>query len=30
MGFGKMLVQAAQEKYGVADSATITKAANDP
>ena len=25
-----MLVQAAQEKYGVADSATITKAANDP
>ncbi|AVC43294.1 cytochrome BD oxidase subunit I [Francisella tularensis subsp. novicida] len=30
MGFGKMLVQAAQEKYGVADSATIAKAANDP
>ncbi|MDE4986281.1 cytochrome ubiquinol oxidase subunit I, partial [Francisella tularensis subsp. holarctica] len=30
MGFGTMLVQVAQEKYGVADSATIAKAANDP
>ncbi|MFV9931438.1 MAG: hypothetical protein AB8V10_03270 [Francisella endosymbiont of Hyalomma asiaticum] len=30
MDFGKMLVQAAQEKYGVSDSATIIKAANDP
>ncbi|AIT09770.1 cytochrome BD oxidase subunit I [Candidatus Francisella endociliophora] len=30
MGFGKMLVLAAQEKYGSADSASITKAANDP
>ncbi|GAB4222430.1 MAG: cytochrome ubiquinol oxidase subunit I [Francisella sp.] len=30
MGFGKMLVQAAKEKYGSADSTAIYKAANDP
>ncbi|GMN90404.1 cytochrome ubiquinol oxidase subunit I [Francisella sciaenopsi] len=30
MGFGKMLIQAAQNKYGSADSASIAKAANDP
>ncbi|QIV95111.1 cytochrome ubiquinol oxidase subunit I [Allofrancisella frigidaquae] len=29
IGFGKMLTQAATEKYGVADSTTIAKAAND-
>ncbi|AJC48549.1 cytochrome ubiquinol oxidase subunit I [Allofrancisella guangzhouensis] len=30
IGFGKMLTQVATEKYGVADSTTITKAANNP
>ncbi|QIW09320.1 cytochrome ubiquinol oxidase subunit I [Francisella sp. LA112445] len=30
MGFGKLLVQVAQEKYGKADSATIAKLANNP
>ncbi|QEO59721.1 cytochrome ubiquinol oxidase subunit I [Francisella marina] len=30
MGFGKLLVQVAQEKYGKADSDTIAKVANDP
>ena len=30
MGFGKLLVQAAMDKYGAADSANIIKVANDP
>ena len=30
MGFGKLLVQAAMNKYGVADSANIIRVANDP